>query len=442
MIVEGRTAGSVGFWSSHLLREDTNARAEVMEIRGLVAEDLPNALREMQAVASGSRCGGNFMYSANINPRDYERLTPEQWIEAVDTLERNLGLEGHQRVVVEHEKEGRTHRHVIWNRVDVDTMRVADLHWNYRTNSATARELEAKFELTPTPTPDFSQPRPRAVELWEHRAAERSGIPVEDVKRDLTEAWKQSDSGQGFAAAVEAQGYTLARGDRRDFVVLDAHGEVHSIARRIDGVKAADVRGKMADLDPALLPSVAEARAEIRAPLREQAEAMQQLRDADRADNATLRIADQKAYLIAKSERESAAHDAWADRAAQQRERLEPQPGRAALEVAGDALGVASKLSTFVSNLLAGGSPPRPDSTTSAGAMQERKVQQRALAAMERIADSIAAGERLKPEDVSHLHPSQLENIRARGDDALRAIIDSMERGRELYIDYGRTRER
>ena len=127
-------------------------RAEVKEISGLLAEDLPTALREMQALAAQSRSHGNFMYQANLNPQGDEQLTPEQWKEAVDTLEKNLGLEGHQRIVVEHEKGGRTHQHVVWNRVDVETLRVADMGGNYRVHTATARELESRFDLTPTPT--------------------------------------------------------------------------------------------------------------------------------------------------------------------------------------------------------------------------------------------------------------------------------------------------
>src|ERR1700733_6676131 len=114
VIINGGAAGNTGFWSNHLQRVDTNDRAEVMEISGLLATNLPTALREMEAIAAQSRSGGNFMYQANINPGADERLTPAQWKEAVDTLENHLGLSGHQRVVVEHEKEGRVHRHVIW----------------------------------------------------------------------------------------------------------------------------------------------------------------------------------------------------------------------------------------------------------------------------------------------------------------------------------------
>lgn len=234
MIIKGGAAGNVGWWSNHLRKEDTNERAELVEVRGLNAEKLQDALFEMKWVAAGSRSQGNFMYQANINPRDGERLTPEQWTQAVDTLEKNLGFEGHQRVVVEHEKHGRVHRHVIWNRVDVDTMKVASISGNYRMHEQTARQLENEFDLTPTPTAPALD-RKQAPELWEIRAAERSGIDPVAMKAELTELWQQTDSGKAFVAAVEERGYVVAKGDRRDFVVIDQAGNSHSLARRLDG---------------------------------------------------------------------------------------------------------------------------------------------------------------------------------------------------------------
>ena len=264
MIIKGNPGGNIGFWAKHLMRDDTNERAEVVEISGLLAEDLPTALREMQAVAAGSRSHGNFLYQANISPREDERLTLDQWRQAVDTLEKNLGLDGHQRIVVEHEKEGRVHRHVLWNRVDVDTMRVVDIGGNWRVHVATARELEGLFDLTPPPSPTLADRKP-ALELWEIRAAERSGIAPADVKAEVTELWRKAEDARAFAAALDERGYILAKGDRRDFCIVDQAGDAHSLARRLDGVRAKDVRAFMADIDRDLLPTVAEAKAEQRA---------------------------------------------------------------------------------------------------------------------------------------------------------------------------------
>jgi hypothetical protein len=90
--------------------------------------------------------------------------------------------------------------------------------------------------------------------------ASRTGITVEQVEADLRGAWQETRTGQEFSAAVEAKGYVLAQGDR-GLVAIDVAGGVHSLARRIKGAKAADIRERMADVDLARLPSVEQARA-------------------------------------------------------------------------------------------------------------------------------------------------------------------------------------
>lgn len=265
MIINGGGRGNVGYWSSHLTNTEQNERAELKETRGLSADNLPDALREMEAISKGSRSKGNFMYVADISPRADERLTEEQWKEAVDTLENHLGLSGHQRIVMEHEKEGRTHRHVVWNRVDVETLRVKDIGGNFYTHERVARDLEIKFDLQrgqslhgehrPEGRPD------RAPELSEIRAAEKTGIDTKEIKAELTDLWCKTDSGKAFAAALDESGYILAKGDRRSFVVVDHAGTVHSLAKRIEGVKTKEIRERLSDLDYSSLPTVKDAQA-------------------------------------------------------------------------------------------------------------------------------------------------------------------------------------
>ena len=258
MIIKGGAAGNIGFWSRHLLRDDTNDEVRLVDISGLMADNLPAALREMQAIARQSRSRGNFMYQANINPRHDEELTPAQWTKAVERLEKNLNLAGHQRIIVEHVKNGRRHRHAIWNRVDVETLKVTDIKDNYAVHARTARELEQMFGLRPTPS---ERRKDKSAErLWERRAEERSGISREQISEDLTRIWSETTTGRAFREAIELAGYILARGDRRDFCVVDAAGTAHSLARRLKGVSVEEIRTRMADIDKASLPSVAEAR--------------------------------------------------------------------------------------------------------------------------------------------------------------------------------------
>ena len=455
MIIKGGAAGNVGWWGKHLQREDTNERAEVMEISGLLATDMPTALREMQAIAAQSRSGGNFMYQANINPEAHEHLTPEQWREAVDTLEKNLGLEGHQRVVVEHEKHGRIHRHIAWNRVDVETLRVADIGGNYYTHERTARELEGKFDLTPTPSLHGEQ-RPegrpdRAPELWERRAAERSGIDPKQITAELTELWRVSDNGKAFAAAIEERGYILAQGTRRDFCIIDHAGDVHSLARRIEGANTKDVRERLDHIDAATLPTVDEARTQQREkyPTHEAARAAWEGRTGTVAPTLTHAPQQEQAAQPQQERRdaqpparptEGKAHDAWSTRrdseVARVTDAASPRREASGLRVTDAATGVVSSLGSFVDSLL-GGKRPQPTEET-----ERFRAQRRALAAMESIRESMERGENLSASDVSALPTNHLQNIKARGDDYIREIIEKVERDRERGRDYGRTRER
>jgi hypothetical protein len=222
----------------------------------------------MDTIASGTRCKNGF-YHANINPRYGEQLTEEQWEQAVDLLERNLGLSGHARFVVEHEKEGRTHRHVVWSRIDPDTMTAVSDSFTAREHERTSRELEEVFGLDPVEsvlTRDRDHERPdRRPKNWETFRGHRSGIDPQDVKREVTALWNAADSGSAFAAALADHGYILAKGDRRDFVIIDRAGNEHSLTRRIEGQKAAAIRARMADIDRDALPSVAQAKEQVHA---------------------------------------------------------------------------------------------------------------------------------------------------------------------------------
>ena len=243
----------------HLMRTDTNERAEGKEVRGVVAEDLRGALLEMEAVSAGARTSKPF-YHANINTRADERLTDEQRTHAIDRLEEKLGLSGHARVVVVHEKEGREHCHIVWSRIDLERMAaVSDSH-NYRKHEEVARDLEREFgheRVQGAHVERDGKARPeRTPSHAEMLQADRTGLSAKQVKEQITALWRSTDTGQSFALALWDHGFVLARGDRRDFVVIDPSGGTHSLARRIEGAKVKDIRERMSDLDPGQLYNI------------------------------------------------------------------------------------------------------------------------------------------------------------------------------------------
>jgi hypothetical protein len=263
MIINGGSRSNGGFFTRHLMRADENERVNVTEIRGLAAQDVRGAFREMKAVASGTKAK-NYFYHANINPRESETLTAEQWNQAVDTLERSLGLTDQPRFVIEHEKDGRTHRHIVWSRIDADSMTAISDSLTYRKHERAAREIEHAFGHEPVESvlvKDRETPRPdRNPQDWESFRGQDSKLDPKVMKTQVTALWQAADSGHAFVAGLAQHGYILARGDRRDFCLIDAAGDEHSLARRISGVKAADIRSRLGDVDAAALPSVAEAR--------------------------------------------------------------------------------------------------------------------------------------------------------------------------------------
>lgn len=263
MIIKGGARKSGRFFAAHLMKAEDNERVAVVEMKNLWAEDVPEAFREMKSIAKGTRAE-NYFYTVSMNHRADEHLTPEQWDIAVNKLEANLGLTGHARFQVEHEKEGRTHRHIVWSRVDPDTMTVTPAKNDYYIHMQTGRELEREFNHQPTPDPiEHGHRAEKEFADWELFRAQDGRDPKE-VKAEVTALFKQSDSGGAFIAALEDSGYTLCQGDR-GYCIIDQAGDSHSLVRRLEGVKTAELRQYLSAIPLADLPTVAEAAAQVRA---------------------------------------------------------------------------------------------------------------------------------------------------------------------------------
>ena len=256
MIING---GKRAFWrkfAPHLMNtEKGQQEVRIVEMRGLAADNLFDAFQELEALGSGTRAK-SFYYHANIDPRADEHMTEEEWGHAVDALEKNLGLQGRSRFIVEHEKNGRVHRHIVWSRV-TDDMKVVPCDWNYSIHQRTADELEKEFGHERTPR-QRAPGKPRGPKQYEYVRSKQSKIHPKEVEAELTALWHQADSGPALAAAIAEHGYILAEG-KRGLCIVDPAGHEHSLARRC-GVRVKEADSRMADIDRDALPTVEEAR--------------------------------------------------------------------------------------------------------------------------------------------------------------------------------------
>ncbi|MGP1275058.1 MAG: relaxase/mobilization nuclease domain-containing protein [Caulobacterales bacterium] len=139
MILVGNQRGGAKDLAQHLLKPE-NEHVSVHELRGFAAQSLGGALNEACALSRGSQCQ-QFLFSLSVNPPLKARVSTEEFIRAIDRAEKQLGLDGQPRAIVFHEKLGRRHAHVVWSRIDADSMKAVPLPFTKRKLMALTREL-------------------------------------------------------------------------------------------------------------------------------------------------------------------------------------------------------------------------------------------------------------------------------------------------------------
>lgn len=255
MILVGNQRGGGKNLALHLMK-DENERVQVHQIRGFASDDLQSAFQESYAMSRATRCKQH-LFSLSLNPPHDAETSPELFEETADKVEERLGLKGQPRAIVLHTKNGRTHAHAVWCRVDTDNMKAVQLSFTKRKMQDLSRELYREhgwtmplgFERT-----EFRDPRNYSLAEWQQ--AKRADKDPAKLKAMFQDTWAMSDSKPAFEHALKERGFHLARGDRRGHVAVDYKGEVYPISRWTS-VKAKDVRTRLGDLDA--LPSVAQA---------------------------------------------------------------------------------------------------------------------------------------------------------------------------------------
>lgn len=275
MILKGNQRGGGQKLAAHLMNAFDNERVEIADVRGAVAQDLSGAFAEWTAQARATKCKKN-LYSLSLNPDQAQgHLTREQYLDLLARTERSLNLVGQPRAVVFHEKRDkdgvlREHCHAVWSRIDTDKMKAVQIAHDRLKLRTVAREfardhgLELPAGMKKDGRRDRFNDRAKQENLSEKQQQERTGIPKVERMADITACWKESNSGHAFVQALEAKGYYLAQGDRRAYVVVDLNGEVHSLARQIEGVKTKELKERLSGYKLEKLPDVeaAQARAE------------------------------------------------------------------------------------------------------------------------------------------------------------------------------------
>ena len=97
-----------------------NRDHEVLDLQGVSAVEF--AADEMAAVAALSHRAKNKLLHLSLSAAYQDgKLSRDQWLKAVASIERAFGLSGHQRVVVRHRDKTHDHVHVFWCTISLET---------------------------------------------------------------------------------------------------------------------------------------------------------------------------------------------------------------------------------------------------------------------------------------------------------------------------------
>lgn len=257
---KAETAQRIAFTDTrNLPTQDAQLAWRVMAVTAMNADDLK---RESGIKLTGRRSEKPvFHFSLSWHPE--EQPDRRHMTAAMDSALAALGLQDRQAVYVSHNDEPHPHIHAIVNLVHPETGRSSTVKFSKETLSRwaeayeqehgvyceerienNARRASATRGRKQGLKPDFPRHKERALEL----------------RSELTALYQAADSGRAFRAALQERGYELAYGRR--ILLVDRDGKIHGLARQLEGVKAAELRAKLSDIE---LPNVDDARAHVMA---------------------------------------------------------------------------------------------------------------------------------------------------------------------------------
>jgi len=262
MLIHGNKRGGARDLALHLLKQE-NDHVDVHELRGFMSDDLVSALKETHVISKATKAK-KFLFSVGFNPPEDKNVSTKAFEDAIQKVENEFGLERQPRAIVFHEKKGRRHCHAVWSLIDTGKMKAIKLDYSKRRMMGISRSLflEHGWDM-PAGMIDKRNRDPRNFNLMQWQQAKRIGKDPRQIKQDLQDSWALSDDKASFEAALQERGYTLAKGDRASFVVLDHKCEVFALGKKWVGVTVKDIRARLGDKTK--LPSIEQSQSKIAA---------------------------------------------------------------------------------------------------------------------------------------------------------------------------------
>ncbi|HTV28454.1 MAG TPA: relaxase/mobilization nuclease domain-containing protein [Xanthobacteraceae bacterium] len=262
--------------AAYLVTGKTGERAELAVMEGFAASDLRDAFRDVEIQARATKARFPFFHLYTRFPRG-EIVDDEKGralcLEIVRREIAALGFTGQPYAVAFQidRATGELHVHAgisrIARRAGGRLFAIDPGLYKNRLKEI-SRACERDYGLTIVNSDRQPGDRARASRRNEFEEARRLGTNVRAIRNAILDCFETSDSGRALKAALNARGFELATGDRRDcFVVIDQAGGHHALTKKLTGMTLAQIRQRLCDLDRAQLPGVDQAKIRPRARL-------------------------------------------------------------------------------------------------------------------------------------------------------------------------------
>ncbi|BBO86812.1 hypothetical protein DSCO28_73780 (plasmid) [Desulfosarcina ovata subsp. sediminis] len=240
--------------TGNMLTKDPETAAKIMAWTDINADHIQQQFNAENGIEKASNGGAKRKYGAVYHlsfswAKDENPDVETQKIYALEAL-KNLQLENNQYVMACHNDTEHSHIHVIANLTNHETGKRAQIWKSQRRLQKQALEYEKEHGI-------YCEERFKtAAELEKARIAHK-----------ITRAYELSDNSQSFKAAVEEEGFTLAKGRRGAVVLVDDKGKIQKLARQLKGIEKPTeaLKNKLKGIDLANLPDAEQKAEEIRA---------------------------------------------------------------------------------------------------------------------------------------------------------------------------------
>lgn len=226
---------------THTHNIGTNDPELAMKLMAQTAMHREQLKRSAGVVSTGRKSNDKPVYSFSIAWHPEQNPQKDHMLDmAMGALE-HLGLINHEAVFVAHHDCEHPHVHVITNLVNPENGKTLSTSNDRLKFSAWAEHYEREHGKIYCEERVINNARRRNGEIVKHQEK------IVQSFGKIEQYYHQSKNTKEFQTLLDKEGYTLAKGDRRGYVLVAKDGQIHSLSRQLTGQRAKDIKAKLMD---------------------------------------------------------------------------------------------------------------------------------------------------------------------------------------------------